>query len=447
MTESSSRRIEVPILARVEGEGGLEVSIRDDRIAHLALRIFEPPRLFEQFLVGHHYSEIPDLVARICGICPVAYQMSGVSAIERLFAADAATDQNSHQHSQPNTGLAAWVRRMRRLFYCGEWIQSHALHIHLLAAPDFLGFDSAIAMAARHGDELRRGLALQAFGNRIIALLGARSVHPVGARVGGFWRRPALSEIATVKAEAERALPAAEALLRWTAALPLPQQPQHFNCVSLRHPLEYPMMAERIVAESGLDISVDDFEAHFSEHQVPHSTALHGLLEGEPYLVGPLARVNLNQDRLHPHVQALLAELGVEFPSHDMAQSVIARAVEILQAVLEAAEILANVAPQTPAYAELAPRAGIARGASEAPRGLLWHRYDLDADGRIQQARIVPPTSQNQARIEADLAQTLTRIGLNADADRLRQAGEQVIRNYDPCISCATHFLRLTLNR
>ncbi|MBK1617510.1 Ni/Fe hydrogenase subunit alpha [Lamprobacter modestohalophilus] len=486
MTEPSSRRIEVSVLARVEGEGGLEVSIRDDRIEHLALRIFEPPRFFEQFLVGHHYSEIPDLVARICGICPVAYQMSGVSAIERLFALDAPRDPEGDSkkhsgapHSEPETGrnsqtdkgpynppgsrpdsqrnsvsgsqrdseLAPWVRRMRRLFYCGEWIQSHALHIHLLAAPDFLGFDSAIAMAASHGDELRRGLALQAFGNRIIALLGARSVHPVGARVGGFWHAPALSDVAAVAAEAERAVPAAEALLRWTAALPLPQQPQHFNCVSLRHPLEYPMMAERIVAESGLDISVDDFEAHFSEHQVPHSTALHGLLEGEPYLVGPLARVNLNQDRLHPRVQALLTELGIDFPSHDMAQSVIARAVEILQAALEAAEILADVAPQTPAYAELAPRAGIARGVSEAPRGLLWHRYDLDADGLIQQARIVPPTSQNQARIEADLAQTLTRIGLNADADRLRQAGEQVIRNYDPCISCATHFLRLTLNR
>ncbi|MBK1633202.1 Ni/Fe hydrogenase subunit alpha [Thiohalocapsa halophila] len=441
MTEQATRRIEVPVLARVEGEGGLDVTIRDGRIEHLALRIFEPPRLFEQFLVGHAYGEIPELVARICGICPVAYQMSGIGAVERLFDLDPNWD--------PDRAPAPWVRRMRRLFYCGEWIQSHALHIHLLAAPDFLGFDSAMAMAGAYGEELRRGLALQAFGNRIIELFGARSVHPVGARVGGFWRAPSAQDVAAVAAEAERALPAAEALLRWTAALPLPvtEPPQAFDCVSLRHPTEYPMMAERIVAESGLDISVDDFEAHFTEHQVPHSTALHGLLAGAPYLVGPLARVNLNHDRLHPRVQALLTEIGVAFPSHDVAQSVIARAVEILQAVLEAAEILADYSPETPAHAEAAPRAGIARGASEAPRGLLWHRYDLDAHGMIQHARIVPPTSQNQARIEADLAHTLTAIGLDADAERLRRAGEQVIRNYDPCISCATHFLRLTLHQ
>ena len=432
---SGARRIDVPLLARVEGEGALDLTIRDGRIDELRLRIFEPPRLFEQFLVGRHHTEVPDLVARICGICPVAYQMSGLSALERLFAPD------------PATWPAPWVRRMRRLFYCGEWIQSHALHIHLLAAPDFLGFDSAPAMAAHYGDELRRGLALQAVGNRIIELIGARSVHPVGARLGGFWRAPSMGDAAELAAAAKRALPAAADLVRWTASLPLPRHPQRFNCVSLRHPTEYPMLAERIVAESGLDISVDQFEGHFSEHQVPHSTALHALLDGRPYLVGPLARMNLNHDRLHSRVTALLNEIGFALPSHDMAHSIVARAVEILQALIEAADILTDYEPQLPAYTDLTPRAGIARGASEAPRGLLWHRYDLDDAGMIAHARIVPPTSQNQARIEADLAATLAAIGLDQDDTTLRKAGEQVIRNYDPCISCATHFLHLTLHR
>jgi coenzyme F420-reducing hydrogenase alpha subunit len=433
----TARRIEVPVLARVEGEGALELSIRDGRLDHLALRIFEPPRLFEQFLVGHRYDEIPDLVARICGICPVAYQMSAITAVERLFAMD------------PGAWPMPWVGRMRRLFYCGEWIQSHALHIHLLAAPDFLGFDSAPAMAAHYGDELRRGLALQALGNRIIAQFGARAVHPVGARVGGFWRAPARRDMGALAAAAERAIPAAEALVRWTVSLvPLARgqrdgQTEAFNCVSLRHPTEYPMLAERIVAESGLDIGVDQFEGHVSEIQVPHSTALHALLEGMPYLVGPLARVNLNRDRLHPRVTALLREIGIAFPSHDMFQSIVARAVEILQAVVEAAEILADYEPEEPAYTDIRPRAGIARGASEAPRGLLWHRYDLDDAGIVQHARIVPPTSQNQGRIEADLAETLTAVGLHQDDATLRHTGEQVIRNYDPCISCATHFLTL----
>jgi coenzyme F420-reducing hydrogenase alpha subunit len=423
--------IEVPVLARVEGEGALDVQVRDGEIEHLRLRIFEPPRLFEQFLVGHHYSEIPDLVARICGICPVAYQMSGATAVERLFGCD--------------TG--PWVQRMRRLFYCGEWIQSHSLHIHLLAAPDFLGFDSAPAMAARHGDEVRRGLQLQGLGNRIIRLFGARSVHPVGARIGGFWKAPAPDQVAALAADIERAIPAAEDLVRWTAALPLPQSPQSFTCVALRHPDEYPMIAERIVSDAGPDISVDEFEGHFSEMQVPHSTALHGLHHGRPYLVGPLARLNLNLDRLHPQVSAVLERTGIHFPSQDMVHSIVARAAEILQALLEAAAILGDYRAEEPAHVKVQPRAGIGRGASEAPRGLLWHRYDLDDRGQIEQARIVPPTSQNQPRIEEDLRITLTRVGLDEDEATLRQAGEMVIRNYDPCISCATHFLRLRLSR
>jgi coenzyme F420-reducing hydrogenase alpha subunit len=429
--EPKLKHIEVPVLARVEGEGALEVEVRDSRIAHLRLRIFEPPRLFEQFLVGHHYNEIPDLVARICGICPVAYQMSGATAVEHLFGCDP----------------GPWVRRMRRLFYCGEWIQSHALHIHLLAAPDLLGFDSAPAMASRYGDELRRGLRLQRLGNRIIELFGARSVHPVGARIGGFWKAPRPEQASSLAEEVACAIPEAQALVRWTASLPLPQRPQSFTCVALRHPDEYPMIAERIVSDAGLDIPVDAFETHFSETQVPHSTALHGLHDGRPYLVGPLARLNLNLDRLHPKVSTALEDSGIRFPSHDMHHSILARAAEILQALLDAAMILSDYEARDPAHVEVHPRAGTGRGASEAPRGLLWHRYDLDDRGLVGYARIVPPTSQNQPRIEEDLRITLTQLGLDKDEETLRRAGEIAIRNYDPCISCATHFLRLRLRR
>ncbi|MCU0835258.1 MAG: nickel-dependent hydrogenase large subunit [Chromatiaceae bacterium] len=430
-TEHKTVRVQVPVLARVEGEGALDLVVRDGRIEDIRLRIYEPPRLFEQMLVGRDHREIPDLVARICGICPVAYQMSGVHAVERLFGCD----------PRP------WVRRMRRLFYCGEWIQSHALHIHLLAAPDFLGFESAPAMAARYGDEVRRGLRLQGVGNRIIRLFGARSVHPVGARVGGFWKAPDRREVAALAEEVDQVIREAEALLGWTASLPLPENPQPFTCVALRHPDEYPMIADHIVSEGGLNIAVDEFEQYFTESQVAHSTALHGRHKGLPYLVGPLARLNLNLDRLHPQVRDALGRTGIRFPSHDMYHSIVARAAEILQSLLEASEILADYVPQDPAYLSPAPRAGIGCGASEAPRGLLWHRYTLDLRGQIEAARIVPPTSQNQARIEEDLRLSLTSLGLDKDEDTLRHAGEMVIRNYDPCISCATHFLRLNLTR
>jgi coenzyme F420-reducing hydrogenase alpha subunit len=415
----------------VEGEGALDLTIRDGRIEDLRLRIYEPPRLFEQFLLGRSFTELPDMVARICGICPVAYQMSAVQAVERLIRCDP----------------GPWVRKMRRLFYCGEWLQSHALHIHLLAAPDFLGFDSAPAMATRYPDEVRRGLRLQGLGNKLIRLFGARSVHPVGARVGGFWKAPAPAMVSDLLAAIERALPDAEALLAWTASLPLPDQQQPFTCVSLRHPQEYPMLGERIVSESGLDISVDEFEQFFQEEQVPHSTALHGRFNGQPYLVGPLARINLNLDRLDTRVRAALERSGISFPSHNMYHSIVARAAEILQVLLEAADLLAGYAsPEHPCVA-VEPVAGTGCGASEAPRGLLWHRYELDAEGIIRYARIVPPTSQNQPRIEEDLRLSLTALGLDRDEDTLRHTGETVIRNYDPCISCATHFLRLNLKR
>jgi len=430
---SEERRfaINVPVLARVEGEGALDVTIEEGRIAHLALRIFEPPRLFEKLLEGREFTEVPDMVARICGICPVAYQMSAVQALEAIMGIDP----------------GAWVRAMRRVFYCGEWIESHCLHIHLLAAPDFLGCEGVAALAKAYPDEVRRGLRLQALGNDLITLFGARSVHPVGARVGGFHHAPSPAVVADLCARLRAALPEAAALVRWTASLPMPDGRGDYTCVALRHPHDYPMTDGRIVSSAGHNIDIADFDAHFSEHQVPHSTALHCLLEGESYLVGPLARLNLNLDRLPAAVRGVLSEVGLPLPSRNIAHSIVARAAEVYFAVGEALHLLESYQKPKAPYADVSPRSGIGFGCSEAPRGMLWHRYETGATGRIVTARIVPPTSQNQARIEADLRRTLLAAGLEQPAERLRFECERLIRHYDPCISCASHFLDLRLHR
>jgi sulfhydrogenase subunit alpha len=430
MADPRTVSLRVPVLARVEGEGALEVDIRDGRVAHVALRIFEPPRLFEKLLEGRPFAEVPDLVARICGICPVAYQMSAVHALERLFA----------------TQVDAPTRALRRLLYCGEWIESHALHIHLLAAPDYLGFRDALTMAKVHPQVLARGLALQALGNDILRTLGGRSVHPVSVRVGGFSRAPGDAAIVALRARVEAALPEAEALLAWTARLPLPHDEQTFTSVALRHPAEYPMNEGRIVSDRGLDLDTAEFETRFRETHIAHSTALHASLDGAPYLVGPLARLNLNADRLPPQVTAAIDRAGLRLPSRNMFHSIVARAAEILLALHEARRLLADYTAPQPAAA-VTPRAGSAAWATEAPRGMLWHRYETDVTGAITAARIVPPTSQNQARIEADLAASLTALGVDCDDDTLRLRAETVIRNYDPCISCATHFLTLKVAR
>jgi len=431
MTDSRRIRIDVPALTRVEGEGSLKLAIDKGRIEQLQLSIFEPPRYFEKFLEGREYKEVPDIVARICGICPVAYQMTAVQALEQAFGFTP----------------SPWVERMRRLFYCGEWLQSHALHIHLLALPDYLGFDSAIAMAAKHPEAVQRGLALQALGNAIIRLFGGRSVHPVGACVGGFHHAPTPADVADLHQRLLNALEDARALTRWCALLPLPEDDDDFVCVALTHDTEYPFYAGRLTGSDGLSIDAAQWDNHFREDHAPHSTALWSLYQGKPYLVGPLARLNLNLDRLPDAVRDNLEQTGIDLPSRNMFHSMVARAVEIEVALHEAIALTATYEyPERP-NDPVTPRAGVGFGATEAPRGLLWHRYETDAEGLIKSARIVPPTSQNQARIEQDLHRSLQNFGLAHSDDELRLHCEKVIRNYDPCISCSTHFLTLDLER
>jgi len=431
MSEHRDIRIEVPVLARVEGEGALELAIEQGRISELRLRIFEPPRFFEKFVEGHRCDDVIDMVARICGICPVAYQMSAAQAFERLFEIDP----------------GPWVRDMRRVMYCGEWLQSHSLHIHLLAAPDFLGFNSALEMAADYPDEVRRGLKLQTLGNDLIALFGGRSVHPVGLRVGGFYHAPSVQEVDAIRNSIDEAVPLAEALVGWCASLELPDDRQSFTSVGLRHEQEYGIYAGRVVSDQGLEFDISEWDEHIREIHQPHSTALHAELHGEPYLVGPLARLNINLDQLPPETARLARASGVSFPSDNMFHSMLARAIELHMVLIEAQRLLQDYRVPQRAWVDWKPRTGVAFGASEAPRGTLWHRYEVDDEGRVTDARIVPPTSQNQGRIEQDIAQSLQQFGLDQDEDALRLRAETVIRNYDPCISCATHFLKLKVRR
>ena len=429
----SDRTIEinVPVLARVEGEGALDLSIEGDQITELKLRIYEPPRYFEKFLEGRSYQEVPDIVARICGICPVAYQMSAVHAIESIFGIQ----------------VSSWIRDMRRLIYCGEWLQSHSLHIHMLAAPDFLGFKSVIEMAQTYPDEVRRGLELQSLGNDLISLLGARSVNPVGVCVGGFYKAPDIAQIESIRLRLQQAVEQATALLAWVASLEIPHDIQSVNMVSMRHHSEYPLNEGRIVSSTGLDIDIEEFDSHFRETHEPHSTALHCLLNDQPYLVGPLARLNNNLDRLPAHIAHDLESTGLVFPSGNMFHSMIARAVEIQYAVHEALRLTEDYSIPEKSRETIKPVAGVGYGCTEAPRGLLWHRYQVDDKGIVQSARIVPPTSQNQARIEQDLRASLQSFGLDNAEDEIRHRAETVIRNYDPCISCATHFLKMSVTR
>jgi sulfhydrogenase subunit alpha len=425
------RTITVDYLARVEGEGSLLVRLKNGAVTDVNLKIFEPPRFFEAFLRGRDFGEAPDLTSRICGICPIAYQMSAVHAMEDACG----------------VRVDGSLRALRRLIYCGEWMESHALHIYLLHAPDFLGYESAIQMAKDHAAIVQRGLQLKKVGNEIIALLGGRAVHPVNVRVGGFYRAPSRSELAPLAERLRWAREAALETVRWTATLPFPDFEQDYEFVALRHPEEYPFNEGRIVSNRGLDISAREFDEHVTEEQVAHSNALHSVLkERGAYFTGPMARYSLNFDKLSPLAQNAARQAGLGPVCRNPFRSIIVRAVEVLWACDEALRIIDNYEPPDAPALEVTPQAATGYGATEAPRGLLYHRYRLDEQGRILDAKIVPPTSQNQKTIENDLRRFVTdRVDL--PDDKLTWQCEQAVRNYDPCISCATHFLKLKIIR
>jgi len=407
------------------------IKIKDGAVADVKLKIFEPPRFFEAFLRGRNFTEAPDITARICGICPIAYQMSAVHAME---------DACGIRIDGP-------LRALRRLIYCGEWIESHALHIYLLHAPDFLGYESAIHMAKDYRDLVQRGLRLKKVGNEIVSLLGGREIHPINVGVGGFYRAPVKADLMLLVEPLKWARDAALETVSWVAEFPFPDFEQDYEFVALRHPDEYPFNEGRLVSNKGLDIGVHEYDEHFIEEQVPHSNALHSVLKtGGAYFVGPMARYNLNFDKLAPLAQEAARAAGLGPQCGNPFRSIIVRAVEVLHACEEALRIIdAYEAPKQSAM-DVRPRTATGYGCTEAPRGILYHRYRIDGQGVILDAKIVPPTSQNQKIIESDLWKFVPKY-LDLPADKLTWQCEQAIRNYDPCISCATHFLKLKIER
>jgi len=425
------RRLSVKALTRVEGEGSLRVRVADGRVEIAEFSIYEPPRFFERLVVGREVREVPDLVARICGICPVAYQMSACHALEKALGSE----------------VTPAIRAIRRLLYCGEWLQSHALHVHLLHAPDFLGVESGFTLAERRPALVEAGMRLKALGSRIMEVIGGRAVHPINVAVGGFHRAPSAAAIRGLVPDLEWALGRCLDLVAEVSRFEFPEAGQDFECVALRHDAEYPLNDGRIVSSSGLDIDAADYEKHFAERQVPWSTALHSLMlpDGRSYLTGPIARLNLCHDRLPPLARRAADACGLAFPIRNSFHSIVARCIEMAAACEEALTIArATQADLSPCRVEYAQQAGIGSHATEAPRGLLYHRYEIGKDGLIAGCRIVPPTAQNQASIERDLRELLPRALAGDDATATHLC-ERLIRNYDPCISCATHFLRVTV--
>jgi coenzyme F420-reducing hydrogenase alpha subunit len=422
--------LSVDALARVEGEGAMRVRVRGGQVTQVELQIYEPPRFFEAMLRGRSFTEPPDITARICGICPVAYQMSACQAIEAACGVTVPEE----------------IRLLRRLLYCGEWIESHALHVYLLHAPDFLGYEGAVDMARDHRDVVEQGLRLKKAGNDLMTLVGGRSIHPVNVRVGGFFRLPSRGELGALRPMLEQALDDALATVQLVAGFDFPDLEQPHEYVALRAPDgDYPLERGTVVTSGGRTFDAATYEDNVVESHVAHSTALHATLAGgERFVVGPLARYSLNHDSLSPAAREAAAAAGLGDTCRNPFRSIVVRAVETVYACEEALRIVDGWQGAGAPAVEVRPRAAVGHGVTEAPRGILYHRYAIDEDGTIRDATIMPPTSQNQASIEADLFE-FVQTHLDLDKPELTHRCEQAIRNYDPGTSGATQFLDLTV--
>ncbi len=412
---SEPRTIRVEALARVEGEGGLFVRLSGGEVVEARLDIYEPPRLFERLLVGKPLEEVPDITARICGICPVAYQMSTVHSLEAALGVT----------------ISPGVRQLRRLLYCGEWIESHALHVHLLNAPDFLGFPSGLDLASKDPKAVERGLRLKKYGNHLLEVLGGRAVHPINVAVGGFYRIPSQSALQALIPELEWGLAASVEAAQWVAGFDFPDFESDGPLVALVHDDEYPMNEGRLGIGADRTIAVSQYEQTFREFQVPHSTALHSVLaeNDRPYLVGPLARVGLNRPRLHPLAGKTADAIGLAPDCRNPFKSILARAVELVQAFAEALDIVRGFAPFSPARASYQHRAGSGCAATEsAPRHAVSSPgVRCDGADHVCQDRTshVAKPGPDRAR-PAGLSAPLDRPGRRRGWQRLRAVGAEL---------------------
>jgi sulfhydrogenase subunit alpha len=421
--------IHIPALARVEGEGALTIRLKDGAIDDILLNIYEPPRFFEGFLLGRYFQDVPDITARICGICPVAYQMSSVQALEAAL----------------KVTISPEVRLLRQLLYCAEYIESHTLHIYLLQAPDLVNHESALTLAAEVPELVKQGLRLKKIGNDLLKTIGGRSVHPVNTCVGGFYRWPSEQAIHGLIPELEWARQASLDTVKWAATLSYPDFEQDYEFVALNRIEEYAIYDGDILSSNGKRISPLEFEKYYIETHVERSNALHShTADNRTYFVGPLARFNLNFKKLRTMAKEAAREIGLKVPLRNPYKGLLARAIELVHTCDLAIELANSYQPHGPSHVEFTIQPGEGCGVSEAPRGLLYHRYVVDEQGLIRFARITPPTSQNFAQMESDLW-ALAPTAIKQPQEEASLSFEHLLRSYDPCISCATHFLKLKI--
>ncbi|MFH1722944.1 MAG: Ni/Fe hydrogenase subunit alpha [Candidatus Altiarchaeota archaeon] len=416
--------IELDHITKVEGHAKLKVKVDGGVVTKCQLEVFEGARYFEGILQGRRYDEAPHLTSRICGVCSQAHLITALQAIENALGVD----------------VSPQTRLLRELLLLGQMIQSHALHLYLLVLPDYMGFESAIAMAAKYPKHIQRALNIKKLGNDICTLIGAREVHSITAVPGGFSKIPSQKELDSllerIKKQKGDIVKAAELFAEFK--YPDYQRPTEY--VALQKEDEYALMDGTINSTEGLCISKERYLDYFQENIQEYSTAKFVVSEGKGYMVGSLARINLNQRMLSSDARKLIDKSKFDFPNYNPFLNNFAQAVEMVHFTDRAIDILENIRIRKEDPVDFKLRAGRGVAATEVPRGTLYHDYELDDKGDVVHANIITPTTQNLKNCEDDIKGFLPTI-LKKSQKQVVSNIEMLIRAYDPCISCSTHFL------
>jgi sulfhydrogenase subunit alpha len=428
------RTVTIPHLGRVEGHGGIHVTLEGPRVADVNLDIHEGSRYYEKLLVGKHFRDVQGIITRVCAICSADHTVAALAALESALGVPV-----SHR-----------TRALRGLLLRGAAIESHALHVFALALPDFLGFDSLMGLAERYPDEVAFALRLKQLGNRIQEVIGGRAVHPINTLVGGFGKLPSHREIESLRSELVPAMSPLLGAVDMVASIDIPEWAERNTLFVALRPARnhFGFRGDVICTSNGTEYPVEAYRDTVREFTVEHSTARHAALEsGETYMVGSLARLGLWGDRLGGAAAQAFDVLFPDGVTDNVLFNTRAQAVEMVYCLESAIQFCDSFLGLEEIASEMQPvaeRAGRGIGAIEAPRGTLFHEYELGEDGRVTAANVVTPTAQNLANIERDLRTSgdrLQRSGNVSDAE-LKKGFEMVARAYDPCISCSVHLFR-----
>jgi coenzyme F420-reducing hydrogenase alpha subunit len=421
--------INVSQVTRVEGHGNIVLNAKDGRIEELRWEVPESPRFFEAMLLGRYYEDVPYIASRICGICSIAHTTASIQAVEAAFGI-----QPSEQ-----------TLLLRKLLYNAELLESHVLHACFLAAPDFLGAGSVFPLVATHKEAVLRALRLKRLAYNLAELLAGRKTHPLSCVVGGFARLPGLAELKAIRKRLEEAVPDLEATVALFKTLKVPDFTRETEYIALKDGKEYAFISGEIASSDAGTVPQGDYLKVTNEFCVPHSTAKYTRNRRESYMVGALARFNLNHDQLLSRAGKAAEDLGLRAPCHNPYMITAAQVIEAIHATEDSLAIIDRILSRglKEENSRIRVQAGRGVGAVEAPRGILFHDYTFDENGLLTKANCIIPTNQNHNNIQKDMEALVPRI-LDKPEAEIRLALEMLVRAYDPCISCSTHMLKIS---